>query len=166
RCLHGRCQTGLPWRHATVMTRASATNCGLPSPLLIVRGVVSGFQISRLPPVAASNRPMCVTVPQLAVGSGNVMAVLLEVCPPLPLLGLPLPPCVARKLASPTPAETRAYPAAATSVPPPASDGAAVNKATNRPDGFANVPVRKMWSMSLFSRYPPAADTTSFLLAF
>src|SRR5262245_21227343 len=75
-------------RYAITTSRAPAANCGAASPPLIVRGVGSAPWQIRLPPVAASQMPKCVTVPQFAVGAGYVIAATLSVRPPVALAAL------------------------------------------------------------------------------
>jgi hypothetical protein len=70
--------------------------------------------------------PKCVTVPQFAVGTGKVMSAAFPVWPPVPLDAPVVPPCVAVHAVVDGPTCTRAYDPPVTSVPPPASEGAAV----------------------------------------
>ena len=62
-----------------------------------------------LPAVLASVRPQQVTVPQLAVGAGNVTVALLLVVPPVPLEAAVLPAdCVPAHCVRPAVTATRA----------------------------------------------------------
>lgn len=58
------------WIYLMVTVSAPAANDGAPSPLLIVRLVVSRSQINMFPAVDASYTPYDCTVPQFAVGEG------------------------------------------------------------------------------------------------
>jgi hypothetical protein len=53
--------------------------------LLTVFDVVSDARQSKLPPELASSTQNSMTVPQFAVGDGNVIVALLDVCPLEPL---------------------------------------------------------------------------------
>jgi hypothetical protein len=100
------------------------------SPSLIVRLVVSAAQPSILPLVIASKMATCVTVPQLPpAAAANSMAALL-----VQLVGL-VPDTVI------VPVTLRAYALPVTSVPPPVSLGAAVNKPTYQAVGRVAVSV-------------------------
>ena len=60
----------------------------------MMRATVRASHTTRLPPLGASKMPKCVTVPQAAVGAGNVITTALLIWPPVPL-ELPLvEPCV------------------------------------------------------------------------
>jgi hypothetical protein len=61
------------------------------SPLLIALLTVSAAQIHTLPADAASTSPQCVTVPHPAVGVAKLIALLLLVVPPVPVLAVVLP---------------------------------------------------------------------------
>src|SRR5262245_28395922 len=115
---------------ATVTFNAPAGNEGAGLPTSTVTGETSASHTSKLPPVTASNSPKWETVPQFALGFGNCTSAALLVCPPAPLELPAVPPCVAFQLVSSGATLTRAYPPPVTSVPPPASVGAAVNRAT------------------------------------
>lgn len=88
------------------------------SPTSIVLLVDNAAQANIVPLVEAVNKAMCVIVPQFAVVSvGNSMAELF-------VATVGLVPETEKA------AEMRSYPLPDTSVPPPVSDGAAVNRPT------------------------------------
>ena len=65
--------------------------------------------IHRLPALAASKTPICVTTPQLAVGAGKVTAPLFELVPLVPELAVVEPAdCVPAKFARLAVTATRA----------------------------------------------------------
>lgn len=74
---------------------------------------------------------MCETTPQFAVGAGKVTATLFDVVPDVPPEVAAVEPAasVAAKFVVFATIPTRAYDPPETSVPPPASVGADVNKA-------------------------------------
>ena len=59
--------------------------------MLMVLEVVKAARKSRFPDVLASKTQYSTTVPQLAVGAGNVMAALFEMVPLVPVLAVVLP---------------------------------------------------------------------------
>src|SRR6185436_15567658 len=108
---------------------------------------------SRLPPDTASKMPMCVITPQLAVGAGKVTTPLFDVVPPVPDDAVVLPAdCVPAQFASALVIACRAYEPPETSVPPPVSDGAAVNNPMYTVAGGVYVCALSSQSMILFSR--------------
>jgi hypothetical protein len=102
---------------SSVKTRVPIPNEGV-SPFPTVFDVVSAPHLSMFPVVEASNSPKCVMVPHDAVAVGNVTAAALLDDPAD--AAFHVAPVVA----------TRAYAPPETSVPPPASVGAAVYRPT------------------------------------
>ena len=91
-------------------------------------------------------------MPQLAVGAGKVIAALLLVVPPVPLLADVLPAdCVPAQLANEEVMATRAYDPPVTSVPLPVSPQATVSRPTYQVAGILLVWPRNTASSSLFS---------------
>ena len=68
-----------------MIVKAAAAKDGAPSALLMVFETVKGAKKSKLPLVAASNKPNPTTTPQFAVGAGKVMVALFDVVPLVPV---------------------------------------------------------------------------------
>ena len=104
---------------------APIANDGAASPLFTVLLVVSAAQKYMFPALDASNAATWVTVPQFAVGAGKVMATLLDVVPPVPVLAPEPDAWVFAQFVVDCASAVRAYEPPLTSVPPPESLGAA-----------------------------------------
>src|ERR1700721_1602072 len=87
--------------YSIVHVRAEIAKLGAGAPLLMVCGAVSDARNNRFPSpsVAESYTLNSTTVPQLAVGAGNVMGALFEIVPLVPLdAAVVVAPCVPDQL--------------------------------------------------------------------